>query len=94
MLRVQVQAEFAAPPQHIVGAARPLVVMQVVQFGFEQDGRNFITAFAQQLVDAPVIRTRQPACAFRADPGMVAPDRADDVRFAGTDRSVAGWRGR
>ena len=36
----QVQAELAAAPQHVVGAARPFVVVQVVQLGLVQAGRD------------------------------------------------------
>ena len=39
---IQMQTEFATPPQHIVSAARPLVLVQIMQFGLEQAGGHLL----------------------------------------------------
>jgi hypothetical protein len=57
---VQVQAELGAPPQHIVGAARPFVAVQVVQLAVEQAGHDFgAQPCPQQYASARAVAARQ-----------------------------------
>ena len=70
------QTELGAPPQHIVGAARPLVGVQVVQFGLEQAGRHLGAERAVAEQPGPrASRSRAPGAgtAARATAGGAAP---------------------
>ena len=94
--RGQVQAELAAPPQHVVGAARPLVVVQVAQLGLVQPGRDLGAERrrrASSMLDARAVGARQALQQRRRQLGMAharAPARSARSRC----RAAAACRSR